>query len=185
MENDHTNTPSPCCSRLTAKKKCRCRHVWLVGLLLLAAVVGLASHCSNNILGVFNPHSSWHRHTHWRSPIEASAIATHLQAGVDHLFYNATASDAQKAQGHSIITSATSDLEAMIDAHRTLRSGLITALSAPTVDRAKLEALRLKAIEQADIASKRTMKTVGDLAEVLTETQRKNLANQFFETVQP
>lgn len=175
------------CSHRSNGDKCGRHRTWIIGLLIVAGVVGLTVTFNANALGAFGPCSGWHGHASWRAPVDASAIGKHLQNGVERLFKKAEASAEQTEQGRAVVAAATetSELEAMIKAHRAIRNGFIASLSAPTIDRIELEALRVKAIEQVDTNSKRIVKMAGDLAEVLTPTQRKRLANLIDETPLP
>jgi Spy/CpxP family protein refolding chaperone len=62
----------------------------------------------------------------------------------------------------------------MRDARRQARQ----LLTAPTVDRPALEALRAAQLAEADAASRRMVQAIADAAEVLTPEQRAKLAQR-------
>jgi Spy/CpxP family protein refolding chaperone len=60
-----------------------------------------------------------------------------------------------------------------------MRQGHLRAhqlLTAPAIDRAALEELRVQQMQQMDLISKRILVAVADAAEVLTPAQRAKLA---------
>jgi Spy/CpxP family protein refolding chaperone len=52
-------------------------------------------------------------------------------------------------------------------------------LSAPSVDRNALEAVRVQQMQAVDAASKRLTRALADAADVLTPEQRKTVAERF------
>jgi Spy/CpxP family protein refolding chaperone len=60
--------------------------------------------------------------------------------------------------------------------HVSARKQLQEILSASTIDRARLEAVRMEELRFADEASKRIVQGVADAAEMLTPEQRTALA---------
>ena len=54
-------------------------------------------------------------------------------------------------------------------------------MTAPSIDRARLESLRAEQIKSLDEASKRLVTAISDAAEVLTPEQRAALAKQIEE----
>ena len=71
------------------------------------------------------------------------------------------------------------DLPELRAKHLEARKQLVETLAAPTVDRAKLEALRVDQMKLAETATKRVADAVADVAEVLTPAQRADLARRF------
>jgi hypothetical protein len=63
--------------------------------------------------------------------------------------------------------------------HKTLRNEFQQALSAPDVDRDQLEGLRVNALDLVDRASARLLTAVGDIAEVLSVSQRQKLISKW------
>jgi protein CpxP len=86
------------------------------------------------------------------------------------------ATDAQQQQVMAILEDLFAKHEGMAAVHRQMHQQLVAALTAPTVDRAAIEALRAEAVSRIDQASKDIAKALGDIAEVLTPAQRAQLA---------
>jgi Spy/CpxP family protein refolding chaperone len=63
--------------------------------------------------------------------------------------------------------------------HLDLRTQVRDVLAAPTVDRAKLEALRAEHLKVAEEASQKVTTALAEAAEVLTPAQRADLARRF------
>lgn len=102
-------------------------------------------------------------------PMEAH-IHQYLEAAL------ADASPEQKAAVAVIVRDARADLEPV---HEQLRQGHRRAhqlLTAPAIDRAALEELRVQQMQQMDQASRRMLAALEDVAEVLTPAQRARLA---------
>jgi Spy/CpxP family protein refolding chaperone len=70
------------------------------------------------------------------------------------------------------------DLRPLREKRREARRQMRDILTAQTVDRSKLEALRADAIKLADQASQRVTTALADAAEVLTPEQRADLARR-------
>ena len=103
----------------------------------------------------------------------------------DHLEHMQTmltrigASDAQKAQIEAILKPAMNDMKAMHEGHFAALKQFHEAMSAPSIDRARLESLRAEQIKALDEESKRLVTALTDAAEVLSPDQRAALAQQF------
>jgi Spy/CpxP family protein refolding chaperone len=87
----------------------------------------------------------------------------------------------QKAQVTKILQAAATDVHGLADQHFAARKQLHEILSAPTIDRERLEAVRAGEMQLADEASKRILQGVADAAEVLTPEQRTALAEHMEE----
>lgn len=102
-------------------------------------------------------------------PMEA-----HLHAYLQEAL--ADASPEQKASVTRILRDAHGDLAPL---HEQLRQGHLRAhqlLTAPAIDRAALEELRVQQMQLMDQATRRMLAAVEDAAEVLTPAQRARLA---------
>src|SRR5438477_4319181 len=82
------------------------------------------------------------------------------------------ATDAQRAQIKTIVDAGLAKLQDLAALHGQIHAQLLAALSGATVDRAAIEAVRAEAIAKIDQGSKDLVKTLGDVAEVLTPAQR-------------
>jgi protein CpxP len=84
----------------------------------------------------------------------------------------------QKLKLQGIAQAAMTDLAPLREQARTARRDGIALLSAATIDRGAIEALRAKQVGLADGASKRLAQAMADTAEVLTPEQRVKLAER-------
>jgi periplasmic protein CpxP/Spy len=87
--------------------------------------------------------------------------------------------NATQAQEDQILAIADTLFErhkAMAPARQELHQRIAAALTGDTVDRAALEAIRVDAMSKAEDGSKALAKAIGDMAEVLTPAQRRQLA---------
>ena len=98
---------------------------------------------------------------------------------IDDMLDEVEASDDQRTQVRAIVTAAIADMGEFRDFKREGRQALVEALTKETVDRAELEALRLRKLETADRASQRMLTALADAADVLTPAQRKELADEW------
>jgi hypothetical protein len=98
-----------------------------------------------------------------------------IERGVDRLGWAVDASSEQKQKINAITQKAADDIFELRQASRGAQAAG-RALAAPTIDRAKLEALRADQMKLAETATKRVTDAVADVAEVLTPAQRADLA---------
>jgi protein CpxP len=102
-----------------------------------------------------------------------------MQMHLDHMNAMLTkigASDAQKSQVDGILEGAFSELETTQRSHHEAFGKAHELLLAPSVDRARMEALRAEQIRSFDETSKRMLTAFEDAAEVLSPEQRAALA---------
>jgi protein CpxP len=115
----------------------------------------------------------WHH-----GAMDAEEMTEHLQVHVQHVLAEVDATPEQKAQVNDIVAAATKDLEALHEQHGGIHQQLHEIFTAPTIDRAKLEAVRTEHMQALDVASKRCATAMADAAEVLTPEQRKTLGEK-------
>ena len=84
--------------------------------------------------------------------------------------------DAQEQRVTAVVARAFEELEPVVSRHRENRQAWLEALSAPSVDRTRLEALRQQELALAAEASAELVDSLADVAEVLTPEQRVKLA---------
>lgn len=109
---------------------------------------------------------------------DPAQIAEHMEHRLRHLLEDVGATEAQQEQVAAIFNGAAQDLSAMKDQHRSAHADLHEILSAPSIDRNRLEALRAEHIRVADEASKRITLALADAADVLTPEQRAAVADK-------
>jgi Spy/CpxP family protein refolding chaperone len=110
------------------------------------------------------------------------AMARHSGKGhLDHMQAMLTkigASDAQKSQIEGLLKPALADMKSAHESHSAAFQQFHEAITAPSIDRARLEALRAGQVKSLDEASKRMVTAISDAAEVLSPDQRAALAAQ-------
>lgn len=123
--------------------------------------------------------AGWKAHAHGRGFMHGGAMEPErLERMLKHLYVEIEATEAQKQKLAPIVKDALGDLSPLHEkAHQARRRG-VELLSAPSVDRNALEALRAEQIQAADAASKRLARALADAAEVLTPEQKKALAGR-------
>jgi protein CpxP len=105
------------------------------------------------------------------------AMRNRVEFATDWMLTKVKATDDQKIKVKEIVGGAVTDLTGMREPHLANRAALMETLTADTVDRAQLEALRKSELALADQASARISRALADVADVLTPEQRKGLAN--------
>jgi Spy/CpxP family protein refolding chaperone len=112
--------------------------------------------------------------------IGAYAVDRHHGDGhgshISRLYAEVQATDAQKAKIDPLVNAAMADLKPLHEQLHELHKKLLEQASAPTIDRAALEATRQQGLALADKASKRIIQLVADVGDTLTPEQRKKLA---------
>lgn len=109
-------------------------------------------------------------------PLDPAELDEHLGRMLRHLYVEIDATPAQQAQLEPIIKQAAKELMPLRDKVREARRQGMELLSAPQIDRGAIERLRSEQIAFADDASKRFVRALADVAEVLTPEQRKSVA---------
>ena len=114
---------------------------------------------------------SHHGHTQGRG---TAGHLEHMQA----MLTQVGASDAQKAQIDGLLKPAFEEMKAAHDAHSAAFKQFHDEITAPSIDRARLESLRAGQLKSLDEASRRMVTAIADAAEVLSPDQRAALAKQ-------
>jgi protein CpxP len=102
-----------------------------------------------------------------------------MERGVDRVMWFIDASSEQRGKIKGIVERTADDLLTLRDKHIQSHKQISAVLGAATIDRAKLDALRVEQMALADQASKRITDAVAEAAEVLNPTQRADLARWF------
>jgi len=111
-------------------------------------------------------------------PIDPAELDERLEHMLKHLYVEIDATDAQKAKLEPIVKQAAKELLPLREKVRAARRQGMALLSAETIDRGAIERLRVEQIASADDASKRFVRALADVAEVLTPEQRKAVAER-------
>ena len=122
-------------------------------------------------------HMRWHRglmHANFTPEQAEQRVAR----GLKHFYVEIDATEAQKQKLEPIVKQAAKDLMPLrMKMHEARKQGA-ALLTAETVDRAAIESFRAQQLQMAEAASKRFSQALGDVAEVLTPAQRKDLAQR-------
>lgn len=102
----------------------------------------------------------------------------YLARMLDHMLDGLNATDAQRTQIRQIATAAAADIKTQRDSARSLREKGLQIFTAPTVDAAAAEAVRQQMSVQLDTTSKRYLKAMLDVSNVLTPAQRATLGER-------
>lgn len=121
--------------------------------------------------------SAWARPMH-DGPMGGPGMMMMSPRGVDHMLDGLNATDAQRAQIKQIMQAAATDLKAQRESGRALRERAMQIFTAPTVDAAAAESVRLQMLQQHDQASKRMLQAMLDTSRVLTPEQRTKLGER-------
>ena len=97
---------------------------------------------------------------------------------VDNLLDGLSATDAQRAQIRQIAMGAAADIKTQRDSARGLREKGMQIFTAPTVDAVAAEAVRQQMSAQHDMTSKRYLKAMLDVSNVLTPEQRAKVGDR-------
>lgn len=139
-------------------------------LLFLGAVGGAAFFIPRAFAG-----GGWGGHGCHSEPATAADLRERAGWGAEHLMDAVDADDAQRAALEGVLDGAVPEAFAFRQEGRALHEDLAEALGGPTVDRARLEELRLDGLDLADRASARAMDWVAEAASILRPEQRATL----------
>jgi Spy/CpxP family protein refolding chaperone len=146
----------------------RWRAAGLAVLVAGALAVGACSH---------GGHRGWHDGpmSGQMDPERAAKFADRM---ADRIVSAVDGTPEQRQRIAAIAQAAVSDLAPLREQARAARRDGVALLSAATIDRGALEALRARQMGLADGASKRIAQAMADTAEVLTPEQRTRLAER-------
>lgn len=149
--------------------------------LAAAAVVGLA------LAGSASAGWGWGERSHgfghgpmMGKSLDPAEVQEHVERMVAHVAIEIEATDEQKEKLTAIFVSAANDLLPMrAEMMESRQAGeLVGLLTAPTVDRAAIEAFRAEKLALADRASRRIAEALAAAAEVLTPDQRAEIGER-------
>lgn len=108
-------------------------------------------------------------------PKSTADIREHLAMGADHMLDKVDATDAQRDEVDALLDTLAPELWSFKTEHEGIHDDFQAALTAETVDRAKLESVRVRGLALADKASGVLIDSIADTAEILTVDQRGEL----------
>jgi Spy/CpxP family protein refolding chaperone len=95
---------------------------------------------------------------------------------LERMLDDVKATEAQRSQIDKIQGAAREDIVKLHEQHAKLRQQTAQLLTAPTVDTAAIEKVRLQMLQQHDAISKRMLTAMVDSSKVLTPEQRATLS---------
>ena len=148
--------------------------------LALAALVGAALAGSANAGWGWGPGSHFGDHAGMDTPLDPAEVKERVERMVAHVAIEIDATDEQKTKLTAIFVSAANDLMPIRAEMMASRQAgeLVGLLTAPTVDRAAIEAFRADKMSLAEQASRRIATALGEAAEVLTPEQRAEIGEK-------
>ena len=97
---------------------------------------------------------------------------------VKHLAVEIDATDEQQTKLITLVKSVAEDMLPMKEKMQKSREEVIKLLTASTIDRGAIEAMRVAKLAEADTVSKNLANAIADAAEILTAEQRKTVAER-------
>lgn len=170
--------PSPAPVQPAPKPRRLRRVVFATALLLTGGIIGAVIAGPVRSQGWYGPpmHHGWGlRHD---MDGDRMFFPGPIERGVERLGWAVDASSEQKTKINAIAQKAADDIFPLRAKHLEARKQMVETLAAPTVDRAKLEALRADQMKLAETATKRVTDAVADIADVLTPAQRADLGQR-------
>jgi len=147
----------------------------LVVALVAVAARPIAAAIQGGGLAGFH-HGFGHGGFHAMSP---EAAKEHLQVATKWALRDIDASEEQQDRVNAIAAGAVDDLFRLRQKHQANREAFHAQLGGASVDRAALEEVRKSEMALADEASKRLVRALADVADVLTPEQRQALMERF------
>ncbi len=173
MQDTHHNAPSNPIRRRSFGGRRVAGIAMVTALAGLIAAVPLASAHGNDRADSCGMHSM---HRDGPGKMEAR-----MAARVDRIFNQVGASAEQRARAKAIVQASVEEMKALQPNREDGRKEMLALLSAETIDRDRIEQHRSAHHAQMEQMSKLMVRTVADLAEVLTPAQRQAAAKQLMQ----
>lgn len=149
---------------------------WTVAAVVAAAIAIAGAALSwHGRAHAFGP--GHHRQGGWEQ-VDPETMGRRIEALTALRLADIDATPEQHSRIAAIMKGAASDLAPLRQQGHELRRRSAQLLSAPTIDRAQLEALRVQQVQLRDTVSSRLLQARADAAEVLTPEQRATLAER-------
>lgn len=143
------------------------RRRWLVAVMIgVAGVFGFAA---------AKVHSAPWLHPWGLHHLDADEIAFFVQHRINRALSRVDATDEQRGKINAIVKATVNDVLALRKDPAARREKVLAVLKADTIDRSALEEIRAERLSAGEVASKRIVQAVADIAEVLKPEQRRQL----------
>lgn len=154
---------------MTAPAKRSWKKPLIIGAVALAALAGVgAAAFADGGPDDFGPHMG----------MRGRLMRGFMEYRINQILTDVGANDAQKAKLEALIKTTMDEVRPDRNEMRHMHDEALDLLTAPTIDRTAIEALRVKHVAEVDARSKTIAKAIGDAAEVLTPEQRKKLVDE-------
>ncbi|MBM3525822.1 MAG: periplasmic heavy metal sensor [Alphaproteobacteria bacterium] len=177
MTNETTPTPTPPQTDEHGRKR---RWRWTRRVLFGSGIAVALAGAGTYFTHAQPRHHFWGGHHHGGA-FDAQSATEWAQLMTRQMLRRVDATADQQDRVQAIVAGALKDLMPMREEGRTAREAGVKLVTAPTIDRDALERLRAGQISMHEQASRRMMKAVLDIAEVLTPEQRDKLAQAMAE----
>lgn len=117
---------------------------------------------------------------HWHD-MDPEAMGRRIDAMVGWVLADVAATPDQKERIATIAKGLANDVAPLRAQHAEAKRRALELLSAPTIDRARIERLRVEHLQLADSASRRLVQGIADAADVLNAEQRAQLVARWRE----
>jgi Spy/CpxP family protein refolding chaperone len=167
---DQSNTP---------QKAAKPRR-WILGGLAAATIAAFGaaaawhgtSHAHGGMMGRGFGHGM-------HGPMDPEAMGRRIDAMVQWMLADVDATADQRSRIAAIAKAAANDLAPLRTKHQEARRRTAELLSAPTIDRAQIEAVRVEQMQLGDTVTRRMTQALADAAEVLDPAQRAKLVEKW------
>ena len=154
---------------------------WTIAGAAVAAAAGIAS--AIGWQGHAHAHGRGFGHHGWHNA-DPATMSRKLDAMVAWVLSDIDATPEQRERVATILKGAVNDLAPLRQTHLTARRESVQLMAAPTIDKARLEALRVQQMQLGDSASRRMLQAITDAAEVLNPDQRARLIGKWSERME-
>ncbi len=147
------------------------RHRWLLAVMI--GVMGLFGFTAVKV------HSSPWRHWAHHHRLDAEEVTFFIQHRFGRVLSAVDATQEQRDRINAIVKDTVKDVMALRKDRAAQREKVLAMFTADSIDRSALEALRAEKLALGDIASKRIVRAIADVAEVLNPEQRRQIAAEW------
>jgi protein CpxP len=168
--------PAPEGTPKAAPQPARPTRRWTLGAIAAASVAAIGA-------------AGWHfaAHAHgpgrggmgWHGAMDPATMGKRIEAMTAWMLADIDATPEQRTRVAAVFKAAAAELAPLRAQHQQARRESLQLLAAPTVDRARLESMRIQQMQLGDTVSRRMLQAVLDAAEALNPDQRARLVERW------